>query len=250
MEEVLKIAVQRKVLAVARSRVKYFYGGVACHAVKLLRTGYTEQHRLALRELAMSHRGELIFTEAGWQSVWVGAGEEKSVYLVIDPHSQAFALELVGRDGYKDGRLVDGHYFDELYIPRLSGHQWHPDSIFGHTFSGQCYVREFIYGETLAGDLSRFYTEEYRAMLRRNILGRTVTFISRRLAHFIVDNAYQRIKQNYRDTHEANVMIERLPLHNPENKSHFPLPLLWLEEDGQLVWCYVRLTAIDVRVNP
>jgi hypothetical protein len=229
--------------------IKYRQGGTALTALKLLPGQYSEHHRQVLRQLSMNHLGELVFPEMGWKSLWIGAGEEKAVFLVIDPKSRAFALELLGKDGYKGGKLINGYYLDEVFLPHLCGHRWHADSIFGHVFSGHVKVREYIYGETLAGPQLKPHKHHPHLEGRDLHPYRLVNTLSRRIAHWVVSPAYWRVRNVYHDTHEANVMIELVPLANPEKKPVFPLPLPWLEPDGRLGWYFIRFTSIDVRTN-
>jgi hypothetical protein len=248
MADVAKVMVRKTVVAKV-PQVKYMSNGQVQSAIKLPLDGFTEYHHRVIRGLAMNRNGELVFSEQGWSSIWLGAGEEKSVYLIIDPHGYAFAMELLGRDGYKNGELVEGHYFMEVFLPKISGHLWHSEAIFGHTFSGVAKIREFIYGEILAGTAYRDHYGECEPDPNIPATHRFITSISRRLARWLLSGSYWKIKRRFQDTHEANVMIELIPLHNPENKAHCPLPLPWAEADGTLKWWYVRLTAIDVRTN-
>ncbi len=240
------IAGQTKVRARSRAEqalIKFVIDGVPHSAYKILPTEYSEYHNRCLREAWIDEDNNLRFEEPGWKSVWLGAGEEKLVYLVVDPHDRAFAVEVITRDGYRHGELIEGRYFGDVWLYKITGQRWHPGSVFSHTFSGRVRTREFIYGETLAKP------EKVTGLGWHCCIGNAITAVSRKLALWLVAPRYYRIQRHFHDTHEANVMLELLPLANPEGKSHYRMPLPWFESDGKLGWHFIRLTAIDVRTG-
>ena len=143
--------VTRTVKTHHKAEVKYVLNGQVWTATKLSMDEFDDSHRQALLTAYFTPERELAFGIPGWSSCWVGAGEEKVVYLVIDPQQRAFALEVLCKDSYLEGRLVEGHYFGEFCSPHLVNHRWDTRSLHGHIFSGIVKAREFIYGDTLAG---------------------------------------------------------------------------------------------------
>jgi hypothetical protein len=236
--------VTRTVNVNPKAEIKYVQDGQVWVATKLSPAEFDDTHRQALLTAYFTPERELVFGTPGWRSCWVGAGEEKVVYLVIDAHDRAFALEVLAKDSYLEGRLVEGHYFGEFCAPHLVNHRWDTRSLHGHIFSGIVKAREFIYGDTLAGP--GLHTPP---VISSNIFYRVIGGLSKYWSHMVVGPRYMSIKRIYRDAHEANVAVELIPLHNPEKKKHYLFPLLWLEEDGRLHWRYYRLTPIDVRVR-
>ena len=226
------------------SELCYVKDGRVWPAVKLGLSEFDHDHREAIANLKMSASRELLFDVPGWRSTWIGAGEEKAVFLVVDPQGRAFAIELLAKGTYLQGHLAEGHYFAEIYVPGLSNFRWNTHSFFDHVFSGIVKVREFVYGDTLAGPGLRV-----APVKRASIPARLLHKMARNWVTWVVTPRYYRLRKRYRDAHEANVMIELLPLANPENKSHYLLPIPWLEEDGRLHLRYYRLTPIDVRAR-
>ncbi len=224
--------------------IRYVVDGRVQTAVKLPPSSWDESHRRVLLTATLSPQRELVFGVPGWRSCWIGAGEEKAVFLVIDPQDRAFAVEVLARGSYLQGHLAEGHYLDELYLPGLSNVRWDERSLCGHVFSGQVKVREFIFGTTLAGPGLR-----QAPAVRPSWLARLIGGISHAWAAWVVYPRYHRMRRRYRDAHEANVMIEVMPISNPEKKSHYLLPIPWLEEDGRLHLRHYRLTPIDVRAR-
>ncbi len=236
--------VARQATGYDRAQIKYVQNGQVWTAIKLSPEEFDESHRKALLTAHFTPSRELVFSTPGWRSCWLGAGEEKVVYLVIDVQDRAFALEVLAKGTYLAGRLAEGHYFADMQLPLLTNVRWDDRSLFGHIFSGEVKAREFIYGDTLSGPGLR------------NPAIRTIAFgfgllgrLSKSWAAFVVAPRYLTIRKIYRDAHEANVMLEILPLHNPEKKSHYLLPIPWLEEDGKLRFRFFRLTPIDVRAR-
>ena len=142
--------VTRTVKVNPKAEIKYGQNGQIWTATKLSPAEFDETHRQALLTAYFTPERELVFGTQGWRSCWVGAGEEKVVYLVIDNQDRAFALEVLAKDSYLEGRLVEGHYFGEFCAPHLVNHRWDTRSLHGHIFSGIVKAREFIYGDTLA----------------------------------------------------------------------------------------------------
>ncbi|HEX2910040.1 MAG TPA: hypothetical protein VH186_04485 [Chloroflexia bacterium] len=236
--------IARQARPIRGAEIKCVANGEIIKATKICPAEFDEYHRQVLMKARFASTYELIFDEPGWRSVWIGAGEEKVVFLAIDPQGKAMALELLAKGTYLDGHLVDGDYYAEIFAPGLANKRWDTRSLFGHIFSGRVKVREFIYGDTLAGP--GLHTT---CLNQPNFAVRLIGCLSRKWARFNVYPLFKKVQRVYRDAHEANVMIELLPLDNPELKSHHLFPVPWLEEDGHLRLRYYRLTPIDVRVR-
>lgn len=231
--------------SVARGAAIYYsLGDQVFQATKLNLEEFDEWHRQAIMTARLNENRELIFGVAGWKSVWMGAGEEKAVYLVIDSHNRAFALEVLAKASYLDGRLTEGHYFSDMVAPHLINARWDNSSVFGHIFSGEVKAREFIYGDTLAGPGLRA-----KPAVPANFVKRAIGQFCRVMRHNAVALRYEKVRRTYKDAHEANVVVELLPLSNPENKKHYFFPTIALEDDGKLHMRFFRLTPIDVRIR-
>lgn len=230
--------------SVPGAEISYVRNGQVWQAVKLDPVDFEESHRQALLTARLTPERELVFGAPGWKSVWIGAGEEKAVFLVIDPLNRAFALEVLAKGTYLAGRLTEGHYFADLHVPGLANVRWDSRAVCGHIFSGEVKAREFIYGDTLSGPGLK-----PEPAVKPSLLARLVGKCSRSWAYSVVYARYKQIRRTYKDAHEANVMFELLPLNNPEKKDHYLFPLLWLEEDGRLHLRFYRLTPIDVRIR-
>lgn len=227
-----------------RAAISYVKEGQVWQATKLPLAEFDQSHRRALATAHLNVERELVFETPGWKSCWIGAGEEKAVFLVVDPQERAFALEILAKGTYLEGHLTEGHYLADLYVPGLAGTRWDKRALFGHIFSGHVKAREFIYGDTLAGPGLRQVPVAPVSFLKR-----FVGQCGKMWTHWMVWPRYGSVRRRYRDAHEANVMIELIPLHNPEKKTHYILPVPWLEEDGRLHLRYYRLTPIDVRIR-
>ncbi len=229
---------------VRNSEIKFALEGKVRTAIKLDPVEWSETHRYALATMYLSDDRKLMFGLAGWQSCWIGAGEEKAVFLVIDPQNRAFAVEVLAKGTYLAGHLAEGHYFTDMMVEGLCNKRWDSRSLYGHIFSGQIKAREFIYGDTLAGP--GICSEP---LVKTALIGRLLYRVGRAWANSMTYSRFCKIQRTFRDAHEANVMLELLPLSNPEKKSHYVLPILWLEEDGRLRPKFYRLTPIDVRAR-
>jgi len=230
--------------AVRGAVIYYTWGDQVLEATKLNLGEFDQWHRQAVMTARLNEKRELVFGVPGWKSVWMGAGEEKAVFLVIDSHNKAFALEVLAKASYLDGRLTEGHYFDDMVVPGLINKRWDSSSLFGHIFSGEVKAREFIYGNTLAG--AGLKTQPAKPA---NFIKRAVGGFCRAWTRNAIALRYEKIRRTYKDAHEANVVVELLPLSNPENKKHYFLPTISLEDDGRLHLRYFRLTPIDVRLR-
>lgn len=228
------------------AQFKYYLNGQVVTLTKIKGEEFTPQHWHAIESAHFDSEGHLLFNNPEWHSVWLGAGEEKAVYLITDENYKAFALELLDRATYLEGKLMEGEYFGDVNLPEVKGYKPNPGSLVGHVFGGRGRVREFIYGETLAGPLILpGHKDAYKMPLPLVWL----TWLSRKLSRSKVEARYKVLRQQYSDAHEANVVIELLPLKNPEMKSHYWLPLLWSDHDGYPHWRFFRLTPIDVRIK-
>ncbi|MDB5078776.1 MAG: hypothetical protein JWP00_700 [Chloroflexi bacterium] len=236
--------VQQPTKPVSATTFYYSCNNQVIVASKLKLAEFDEGHRQALLTARFNENRELVFGVTGWRSAWVGAGEEKAVYLIIDAQNRAFALEVLAKASYLDGKLTEGHYFADLHVPGIANVRWDKQSLFGHIFSGEVKAREFIYGDTLAGPGLR--TKLVKPV---NPLKRLIGGFCKFWAHSVVIPRYEAVRRTYRDAHEANVMVELLPISNPERKKHYLFPILWLEDDCRLHLRYFRLTPIDVRLR-
>ena len=226
--------------------IKYYLNGRLQTLTKIQAEEFSPAHWRTLQNISFDETGHLLFDNPEWQSLWLGAGEEKTVYLIVDEKAHAFALELLDRRTYLEGQLVEGQYFGDVFMSKINGYKPNPESLVGHVFGSRGRVREFIYGETLAGKLTQPRHKEARRLPLPMLL---LTWISYHLARMMVFGRYAYIQEQYSDAHEANVAIELIPLHNPEQKKHYFLPLLWSDQAGHLHWYYFRLTPIDVRTK-
>ncbi len=237
-------AIAAKQLAASDKRlfyIKYPINGVIRKATKLDPVDFTTQHLTTLASGHFDANNRLAFDNPAWGSAWLGAGEEKAVFLIVDGENRAFALELLVQGGYQDGRLVDGYYLANFQISQIAGRKRDPRCAFSLKFSGEAKAREFIFGETLAGPPLKHMSPS------GNFGNSIINKLAWRWAKSIVYPYFCENQRRYRDAHEANVAIEFIPLHNPQRKSHFLFPILALGHDGRLHWYYYRLTCIDVR---
>ena len=210
-------------------------------ARKIAAVEFLPSHAATLKTGRLTAQGKrLVFDDPAWRGIWLGAGEEKAVFLIVDDQKRAFALELLDRHGYREGKLTEGHYYADICLPHLQGASATGDattaSLFGLRFSGNARAREFIYGYTLA-DL---HAPQYRST---GFWSRTSASVARSRVWL----KRRSIAHHYADAHDANVMIELMPVMNPEGKTHYGLPLLWRDLSGHLQWYIFRLTPIDVR---
>lgn len=224
--------------------IQYEVNGVLHRARKLDPVDFSAAHLQTLSTAHLTSDRKLVFNNPGWRSVHLGAGEEKAVFLIVDEAHRAFALELLVRGGYLNGRLTEGYYLADLRIPAVCGEKRDPNAILSLTYNGEAKVREFIYGATLV-DVA-LGTRRTRA----NKLLRMISAAAMQWASYVVAPRYEQVRRTFKDAHEANVAIELIPLHNPERKTHFLFPIPALGQDKRLHWYFYRLTPIDVRARP
>jgi hypothetical protein len=233
-------------LAVAASKdtyIKYVFKGEVFTAQKLDPVNFSSYHLNIIRTATLTDSRELVFANPAWHSVWLGAGEEKTVYLVVDDQQNAFAIELLVKDGYLYGRLTEGYYLTEMTLPKIAGLKRVPSACLSLAYSGEIKVREFIYGETIA-DISL-----KSSCKKGNPLFGLIDMLSKKWARFASFPRRVDIVRTFRDAHDANIMIELVPLHNPQHKKHYAIPMPFLTEDGKLRLFYYRVTPIDVRAG-
>lgn len=223
--------------------IKYVVDGEVRQARKLDPVDFSAAHIHTLSSARLTEGRKLIFDNPAWQSIWLGAGEEKTVFLVVDEADRAFALELLVRGGYLNGRLTEGYYLADLRLSQLVGQKRDSKACMSLTYSGEAKAREFIFGETLAGPCN----EELRP--KGNWFRRTVNRVCLGWAMYVTHHRYHELQRTFGDAHEANVAIELIPIHNPERKSHYIFPILALGHDRRLHWHFYRLTPIDVRAR-
>lgn len=224
--------------------IQYVIDGKTQRARKLDPVDFSSSHVATLQTAHFTEDRRLFFDNPAWQSVWLGAGEEKTVFLVIDEAERAFALELLVRGGYLNGRLTEGYYLADMRFSQVNGLKRDPNALLSLVYSGEAKIREFIHGETLLSALAK------NARPQANWFERLLHGVSMRWATYVIEPRYSEIRRTFKDAHEANVMLELIPLHNPERKSHYMFPVPALAEDGRLHWCFYRLTPIDVRALP
>jgi hypothetical protein len=222
--------------------IHYILNGEQFRAKKLDPVDFSAAHIQTLGSARLSDsRQQLSFDNPAWKSIYLGAGEEKAVFLIIDEEERAFALELLVKGGYLNGRLTEGYYLADLHLSHISGVRRDPKAILSLTYSGEAKVREFIYGATLV---------EVALGTRRaeaNPLFRFISAVAMNWASYVINPRYHQVRRTFKDAHEANVAIELIPLHNPERKSHSLLPIPVVAYDKKLHWYFYRLTPIDVR---
>lgn len=246
MQEVSATLRVARPVSIPTYELKYYLDGRVQTFSKIRSEDFTPAHWRTLETAAFNAAGHLVFDNPHWQSVWLGAGEEKAVYLVVDAENHAFALELLDRATYLEGKLMEGHYFGDVCMSKIRGYKPNPGSLVGHVFGSRGRVREFIHGETLAGKLTQPRHKNAHPLAFPLVW---LTRLSHELARSIIYPRYKALRQQYGDAHEANVVIELIPLHNPEHKNHYFLPLLWSDHDGYPHWRFFRLTPIDVRTK-
>jgi len=239
------LATQRKAQIQAQKYfIKYLRNGELSEATKLDPAEFSAAHLQTLNTATLTADRELIFGNPHWHSFRLGAGEEKTVFMVVDEAQRAFALELLVRGGYLNGHLAEGHYLADLRLSEIAGLKREPKAMLSLVYSGEVRVREFIYGDTLVSS-SRSLPQPKGSILKSLFDG-----LGRWWARQVIFTRYQEIQRIYKDAHEANVIIELIPLHNPERKSHYLLPIPALACDNRLRWYFYRLTPIDVRALP
>lgn len=232
---------QQSRISVRDFYIKYRLNGQTFEAQKLDPAEFSAAHRQILSTARLTDNRRLLFDNPAWRSLWLGAGEEKSVYLVVDEVNRAFAVELLVQGGYLNGHLTEGYYLTEMHLSNIAGLRRDDKACISLKYSGEARIREYIYGETLAGPANQ-------AMQPKGTwLARQINCLSLSWAAMVVASRYASLRHIYKDAHEANVVIELIPLHNPERKSHYLLPIPALAHDGHLHWYFYRLTPIDVR---
>lgn len=211
---------------------------------KLTVAEWSEHHSQVLQEAQLTNAKHLQFPETGWSSLWLGAGEEKAVFLVIDPQDRAFALEVIDERRFMGGKLVEGTYFAEFTIPGIAEFEVSPGRPFSQIYTGKVKAREFIVGDVWA-DWGRCWFERLPAW--KAFLMFLPLSIFSGIGILLAGPKRNYLQKQWDDAHDANLAIEMLPLSNPERKDHYPLPLLYVDYGGKCHLCWIRLTPIDVR---
>lgn len=224
--------------------IQYVIDGKVQRAKKLDPVDFSSAHVATLQTAHFTEDRRLFFDNPAWQSVWLGAGEEKTVFLVVDEAQRAFALELLVRGGYMSGRLTEGYYLAEMQFSRVNGLKRDPNALLSMVYSGEAKIREFIHGETLLSAFAK------NTRPQATWFSRLVHRVSMCWAASVAEPRYSEVRHTFKDAHEANVMLELIPLHNPERKSHYMFPVPAISHDGRLRWHFYRLTPIDVRALP
>lgn len=197
---------------------------------KLLRQEFCEHHKNELLGMKVSGN-EIYFPNASWRIQLLGKGEEKAVYCVCDNENRVFAVEVLRREGYRDGRLADSEYYEQrMYIPQLQELERSSSSIVRDGFSGYVKVREFIHGYVWA----KFFLRVGKPTFGVD------TFLTNVLKD-ILYNGFRQYATTFKDVHDANVMFE---LRNWRMKG---VPILAFDAAGRLRVFRVGLRPIDVR---
>jgi hypothetical protein len=195
---------------------------------KILADDFTPEHHDIIAGLQYQP-ARLIFPDARWHSLYLGAGEEKAVFGVCDHTGCVFAIELIDERHYLNGRFVGGTYFFQKRIPALTGVKAQPDSEFGLMFTGLIKVREFVHGF----EWGHFQFHPFRK-----------TWVDSFFTAWLqsVYNAkYQHYCSLYKDVHDRNVLFEIRAFH----ESGFPL--IVRNQAGRLEMVKIGIQPVDVR---
>jgi hypothetical protein len=195
---------------------------------KIQHQDFTPAHHDCLSQMQYVN-SQLEFPDCGWQSIYLGAGEEKAVFCVCDTAEKVFALELINEPHYLNGRFVGGTYFFNKRISSLNNIKANPESEFGLTFTGLVKVREFVYGY----EWSRFQFDPRQKMGIDSLL--TAFLQSLLMAKYNWYGSY------YKDVHSRNILFE-IRRFNQRG-----MPMLVRDWSGKLNFVKVGLQPVDVR---
>jgi hypothetical protein len=204
------------------------FGDRSIAANKIRTQDFVLEHHDCLSQMQYLD-SRLMFPDPRWQSVYLGAGEEKAVFCICDHLDRVFAVELIDERHYLNGRFVGGTYFFNKRINSLSNVKANPESEFGLTFTGLVKVREFVYGY----EWSRFQFDLRQKMAIDHLL--TTTLQSLLIAGY---NSYA---AHYKDVHARNILFEIRSF----NQSG--VPMLIRDMVGRLRFVKVGLQPVDVR---
>ncbi len=197
---------------------------------KLEHGEFDEQHRSLIENARYdSAKKQLILTDERWKTQFLGAGEEKAVFLICDQENRVFALEVIDETSYRNGRFVGGKYFCETRAPGLTRVPLHEDALTCTTFTGKIKAREFVHGYEWA----RFQFNPRQ----QSWLDLLLTFWLR----FWLLAKFKSYAARYKDVHERNIMFEIRSMRESG------VPILCKNAAGKFLFARVGLQPIDVR---
>lgn len=206
------------------------FDGELTNVRKLLRQEFCEHHRNELQKMKISGN-KIHFQNTSWRIQRLGKGEEKAVYCVCDDKNRVFALEILRKEGYRDGRLADSAYFEQrMFIPQLQELDKSSRAIVRDGFSGYVKTREFVHGYEWA----RFFLRVGKPTFGIDTLLTTVL-------QDILSSGFRQYARTFKDVHDANVMFE---LRHWRMKG---VPIPAFDAAGKFRVFRVGLRPIDVR---
>lgn len=204
------------------------FGDELCMVSKLKKSDYSDRHIECIRNMRYENK-RLIFDNANWKSILLGAGEEKAVYAVCDENKKVFALELIDERYYLNGRLIEGEYFGNITCKGVKGQRFNPDSLIGLCFTGLVRPREFVYGFEWG-------------MFRRNHNSSSVfDGIITEYLHMLFHSEFEYFSEHFKDVHDRNVMFEILP------RGMGKVNISFIGADNVLRRISVNIRGIDLR---
>lgn len=205
--------------------MKLKFGNMIKSVSKITRNEFTPYHHEVLKSMQYNKQ-HLLFSDDRWESVLLGAGEEKAVFCICDHNDKVFAIEIIDENHYLNGRLVNGEYFFNSRNYNIAGKKFNERSLIGLTFTGLVKIREYVYGY----EWSRFQYRYDRKSALDNILTSILQTFLRGQFNFY--------REHYKDVHDRNVMFEI---------SDKGIPVFYRDCDNKLRLGKVSLKAIDVR---
>jgi hypothetical protein len=110
---------------------------------KIQKEEFSDIHKSIISQIEFID-GKLILPDEQWKSIYLGSGEEKAVFGIIDNLSRMFALELIDEKHYLNGRFVGGEYYYQTRVNGISNKKFKPESLLKLNFSGLVKVREYV----------------------------------------------------------------------------------------------------------
>jgi len=189
---------------------------------------FSNTHREVISQ-AEYKDGQLSFPHSGWSASFLGAGEEKAVFVISDNDNRIFALEVIDQRTYLNGRFVGGCYFFETIVSNLQNIKYHPKAVVGLTFTGLVKAREYVHGYEWA----RFqYSPNKQSAFDTILTSWLRTFFTFQF------NTY---RSQYKDVHDRNIMFEI----RGNTEKGVPITIKnWL---GKTMLVKVGIQPIDVR---
>ena len=196
---------------------------------KITKEQFSNAHREVILKINFAN-GNLVLPEKQWKAFYLGSGEEKCVYGIVDKDDRIFALELIDENHYLNGRFVGGEYFFQARVPGIVNQKFDQNAIIGLKLTGLMKAREYVYG---------FEWTRFKFDMRKDtiILDSLLTL----LLKFYFFKEFKDIEERYKDVHERNIMFELRDF----SKKGFPMVTVDLR--GKLKLVKVGIQPIDVR---